>query len=40
MKNSAITVRPPSAHTGAGHRRVLHRVTVEGPWLRPCAAAA
>jgi taurine dioxygenase len=23
-----------------GHRRVMHRVTVGGPWLKPCAAAA
>jgi taurine dioxygenase len=24
----------------AGYRRLMHRITVEGPWLVPCAAAA
>ena len=24
----------------AGHRRLMHRITVEGPWLTPCSVAA
>jgi hypothetical protein len=38
-RSKLVTVRERRTHS-PGQRRVMHRITIEGPWLEACQVAA